>query len=516
MDKIVKLNSKQGSFDSLPNANSTKLFADFTVPGGAVYNMANSYINVNCRVSTTDTNTASNLPQNSGGNSIYQFDVGLTDDTLSVSDRVVPNVALVKNAFLKSQNLGKIDDIRRVDRLKTFLYSYEKDLNDQIDKSHYSMSGTREVPEVRNSPFVRLEREGTDNSVYEDHDIKIRMGEIFDICNEEQLDCNRLGDLEVHLELNLDKVVLNQSLGDADSCWAHTAPYPTGNTADNADFETHDYVAPSSGTTDSVTQLTTKRGYSIKDFKKQSPFHTGQKLAITGTAAGTAITNRERIITNIEYLKSGTNKGKLQLTFDAEIAGLSTPGSQLVITSAKGVDAAGATLSINSIELVLQEVANPQNVPSRYMYYAYDTEEDNHGNRQLVKKNYMINGDCANVYVTFGDGILPTLNTAVLSHYRISQDNVDLYDRNVEDEEPLHFDNVSRTYNNNGRELKSLQEQILDGDDDNSSNLNNVDGIMFPTLNKPDGSMSIIGLEIKTTNAGVNNLAIFQERRKEI
>jgi hypothetical protein len=121
MDKIVKLNSKQGSFDSLPNANSTKLFADFTVPGGAVYNMANSYINVNCRVSTTDTNTASNLPQNSGGNSIYQFDVGLTDDTLSVSDRVVPNVALVKNAFLKSQNLGKIDDIRRVDRLKTFL-----------------------------------------------------------------------------------------------------------------------------------------------------------------------------------------------------------------------------------------------------------------------------------------------------------------------------------------------------------------------------------------------------------
>ena len=60
MDKIIKLNSKQGQFEA--GANATKLLCDFTIPAGEVYNLKESYINVNLKVNSTDTNETQNLP----------------------------------------------------------------------------------------------------------------------------------------------------------------------------------------------------------------------------------------------------------------------------------------------------------------------------------------------------------------------------------------------------------------------------------------------------------------------
>ena len=117
MDRIQKLNSKQGSFDA--GASATKLFADFTIPSGSVYNMKDSYINVALAVNNIDSNVSPSMPTTSGGQGVHANELTIFDSNLQFG--LVPNVALVKNAFMSGAKVGKIDDVRRVDALKTSL-----------------------------------------------------------------------------------------------------------------------------------------------------------------------------------------------------------------------------------------------------------------------------------------------------------------------------------------------------------------------------------------------------------
>ena len=509
MNKIIKLNSKQGAFDT-----TSKKLCDFTIPRDEVYNMKNSFINVRLSVNTVDPQPGA-AADKSGGEGVYMFDLGLHDDTLNNSVNLVPNVALVKNCFLSSQTSGKIDDIRRVDCLKTIQYTYEKDLNEKLDESYYSLRGSEQFGEIRNSPFVRREKEGSDLSESVSHDVKIRLSELFDICNEEAVDCRRLGDLETHLEMRFDKLRPLQSLKSDDDAWDFEKEnQPGGATHKLKDMENHTYQTPAGGTgnPDEVQSLTTSLVYSVKNWKQESPFWVGQKVAINGRNNAAAFTEQQRIITQIDF---STTTGQITLTFDSKVQDLANT-EILDQISVVGVDAT-ASVSIETMELVLEVVSNPQNVPSSYVYYSYDTEEDNLNNSLSVKKNYMIDANCMNCYVGFGDGSISTLNTGSLIDYRITQNNEDLYDREVVFLSPLHYENISRTYMNNGRQLKCLLEQLYEADEPENVNLaTTTECIMFTTLERDDNLNSVLGLEINTKTAGVNQIRIFQEKKKQV
>ena len=515
MNKILKINSKQGSFDT-----SNKKFVDFTIPKDAVYNMKNSFIN--CVISLQTTDSQPNASGNkSGGEGVYNVGLGIQDDTLNSSEHIVPNVALVKNCFLNSQRVGKIDDIRRVDSLKTIQYVYEKDLNDKIDRSYYSLQGTKGRGEMAQSPFIRMEKEGSNNSKQEAHHLKIRMSELFDICNEELVDCNRLGDLEVHLEMKFDKLRARQELGSGDVAWSFVPSIPVGNTNKLSDVDNVSFITPPSGATDNINQLVASQVYSLKNFKEISPWYVGQKINIdfnhnvSASSTIVAKTDFERIITAIDFDNSS---GKATLTLDSNLIGILT-GDTLDTFSIVGVDVPSNNVNINieKMEMVLEEVVNPMNVPNQYVYYTYDTEEDNHGNRQSVKKNYMIDSNCMNCYVGFGAGAISTLNTGILVDYRIAQNNEDVYNREVVYQSPLHYENISRTYMNNGRDLKSLEEQLFDNTETNVGNLDsNCEIIMFPTMERNDDLMSVLSIEANTTTAGINQMRIFQEKKKVV
>ena len=509
MNKIIKLNSKQGAFDT-----GSKKLCDFTIPRDEVYNMKNSFINVRISVDTVDPQPSA-VTNKSGGEGVYMFDLGLHDDTLTNSVNVVPNVALVKNCFLSSQTSGKIDDIRRVDCLKTIQYTYEKDLNEKLDESYYSLRGSSQTGLIRNSPFVRREKEGSDLSESVSHDVKIRLSELFDICNEELVDCRRLGDLEAHLEMRFDKLRVLQSLKSDDEAWDFVKKnQPSASTHKLKDMNQHAYQTPAGGTgdPDQVITLKTAVHYSVKNWKQESPFWVGQKIAINGRNDGVAFVEQQRIITQIDF--SPTN-GKITLTLDSSFQDLDNTKvlDQLTVV---GVNAT-ATVSIETMELVLEVVTNPQNVPSNYVYYSYDTEEDNLNNSLSVNKNYMIDANCMNCYVGFGNGSISTLKTGTLSNYRITQNNEDLYDREVGFQSPLHYENISRVYMNNGRSLKCLEEKLFDGVKSPEENLDTkTECLMFTTLERDDNLNSVLGLEINTVTAGVNQIRIFQEKKKQV
>tara|TARA_R110002073_G_scaffold155312_2_gene310607 strand:+ start:8839 stop:10422 length:1584 start_codon:yes stop_codon:yes gene_type:complete len=527
MDKMIKINSKQGSFDA--GTGSNKKLCDFTLPRGNVYNLNDSYINVNLQIDSTDVNeTPDSSPpvEFSGGRGIQILDLSLYDNTLASSTTILPNVALVKNANMRSQKLGRIDDVRRCDHLKSMLYGYEKDTNDKIDASYYSLSGTKQGNNWRNSPFQRLEKEGSNNSLSVPHDVRIKLGEIFDICNEEQVDCNRLGDVDIHLELNLDKLRVNQQLGGTTATGARDAVW-----TETRDGQTHannqmDDSAVATGATD-LTFLITKATFRPDDFKTTSPFHLGQKLLITGEvgagatqAPWTPSPNRERTITQIDY---DNTTGKLKLTLDSSLISL-TNGQNASSLSVKGTNVASTSIVVNKIEMVVKVVMNPTNVPNQLTYYTYKTEEDNLNNRIVVNKNYSVQGDCENVYIGFGGDLVETTaiqgtaNSADISSYRFQLNNVDVVNRSIQPHLAIHNDLIRKTYLNNQRKLKAIGHTGMSLEKENGNNITLSSAIMTPLIERDDLEQSILGLELNcvTAGRGINDIKIFQEVIKTI
>ena len=514
MDRIIKLSSKQGSFNT-----TDKNLCDFTIPAGSVYNLKDSYINVNMTLKGVDTNTtasAGNIP-NSGGVSNYMVDLSLTDNDLGGAGGTdfynYPNACLVKNCFMSCSNKGKIDEVRRVDALKNILYMFEKDLNEEEDRSYYSLAGTLGVAEQRSSPFLDAVKEGSLKSSNKSHNVRIKLNELFDIANEEQYDAGLYGDTDIHLEMNFDKLKALQTLGASDGVWARS-PADQGAGEQQGDFEDVPYVAPAGGGVMAVNTLTTKCVYSTYDFKRRSPYFVNQKLSLN-TTNPVLPARRERVITSISHDET---TGKITITLDAELVGIGA-GSVQGIT-AIGVDIASSSLEINKMDLVLKVVVNPQNVPNQLNYYSYDLEEDNHNNRVSVRKNYLIDAGSNNIYVGFGTDIFSGINglNGALKSYRLTLNNENLSDRTITRSSPLNYDDISKTYLNNGRELKHLGQDIFDIDADNSANLQDQFCILAPVKENPNGNMNVLGLEMTTTGGGhgVNGIKIYTEKLKTI
>ena len=526
MDKVIKINSKQGSFDA--GVGTNKKLCDFTLARGSVYNLKDSYVNINLQFETTDTNETADSPvvAYGGGRGVQIVDLSLHDNTLNNKNVILPNVALVKNASMRSQKLGRIDDVRRCDHLKSMLYGFEKDTNDKTDASYYSLSGTKQGNNWRNSPFQILEKEGTNDSINTNHDVRIKLGEIFDICNEEQVDCNRLGDVDIHLELNLDKLRVNQQLGTniggggRDEVWGETR---AGQTDANNVF---DDSAVATGAEDLMFVIT-KATYRPDNFKTNSPFHVGQKLIVSGSKGTGGTQNpwnpspsRERIIKEIEY---DNTTGKLKITFDNYLISLTATQNATSLVC-RGTDIATSSIVVNKIEMVVKVVSNPTNVPNQLTYYTYKTEEDNLGNRQNVNKNYSVQGDCENVYIGYGGDIVNTTHVqgqahqSIINNYRLQLNNVDIVNRDIVPHLAIHHDLVRKTYLNNQRKLKGIGYTGMSLDKENDTNMMLTNVIMTPLLERDDLEQSILSVEMNTDTAGrgVNDIKIYQELIKTI
>ena len=523
MDKVIKINSKQGTFDA--GTGATKRLCDFHVSGGEVYNFKESYININLQVETTDTNENpdANPPvAHSGGRGVQLVDLGIQDNTIGNSNTLLPNVCLVKNMNLRSQNLGRLDDIRRLDHLNHIKYNYEKDTNDKIDASYYSLSGAKQDTQWRNSPFQRLEKDGSNVSVNKPHNVRIGLGEISDLFNEEMVDCNRLGSLDLHLELNLDKLRVHQQLGgsvqatpqpeDRDFVWFET---PEGYVGNNNVFS----PSPVSTVANTpVNSLITVNKFSPNDFKTRSPFWTGQKLTFSGFKGVSGATNvfpaTERIISSLNY---DNTTGFITLNLDAPLT-LLPVGELVEDIICVGTNFATSKIVVNKIEMVLKVVNNPVNVPTQLSYYTYKTEEDNLNNRVNVNKNYQVQGDAQNLYIGFGGDVVNTLGATSIENYRIQLNNDDLVNRDIDMNGSIHDDLVNKTYLNNQRVLKNLTHNMIDITKTNDENLTFSHSILTPLTQRTDLEQSILGLEFNTTGGGngINDIKIYQEVLKTI
>ena len=117
MDKIIKLTSRQGG-----PFNAQQNLCDFDIPADGTYDLSSSYINLEARITgTAGVSELDNLP------AADQRATALAKIAIEWQDAVnrsFYNIAIVKNCSLSTEQVGTLEDIRRVDILKQNLNEY--------------------------------------------------------------------------------------------------------------------------------------------------------------------------------------------------------------------------------------------------------------------------------------------------------------------------------------------------------------------------------------------------------
>lgn len=444
MNKIVKLNSLQsGAF------SSSKNLLDFDLPSGRQYDLKNAYVNLVASMEQTDVS-------GNTGSGVYNYDIKWSQGGVNHS-LPLPNVALVKNARMTSDKVPILEDIRRVDILRTQINQYADNLDDEAGIGYRKLYQNLPQGNIKVGAGLELQREGTIKSSVRDINIQIPLKDIFELGNTDTLPCDKLGACRIHLEMNFDKLAVQQLQG-------------AGSRTDNsgAEFGETYYTefensAVAGGDLGTSEPFKTKMSYA--DIKN-SPFYVGQKLSFSGTKQTAGVpsgaVNVETVITSITRVTTpGSEQGKLEIVVADRLTNNGATEDVSGITC-DGVDADSLTLTILEAELVVEEKGMMEKM-DELVYTTYTSEEDSASGNTSFNRQYTCEPECFNVMLCLpnkADIICGNDSGNRVENYRLQNDNVFLTDRAVEVSQPLYYDRTSMWFLNQGLPLRNLVDKF--------------------------------------------------------
>ena len=454
--KYIKIQSVQGG----PFTDSQNL-VDFRIPSSGVYDLADSYINLLCSVDVTEP-----AAQVAAGGGIYNFNGKwkVTTDT----DRIhFQNVALVRNANMNTSRQGRIENLRRVDILRDNLATYTKSQMEDLNESYLDVSNFESpVNSQAYGIFTQINKTGLVKSRYNRQTpISIKLSDIFEFCRVRAYDTDKTGDTHIHLELNRDRLQLQQ-IGLSEGAQGRVFPNEilgfcnsqAGSPVANSTL----IVCAAPANVGNVTDPT------VFTSLDQSPYYVGQCLKLTvGDASGIAAPAADTpvVISSIVWDKDGIDpyaaaqgapKGCLVIRFEQPFGTALTGAQQYGNITAKIAEPTTATLNLDAAELVLRHKANAQ-VPAQVQYNTYSTEETNGNSLVNFTNLYTVEPEATNVVIMFPDGEDNLVsNNNFIEKWRLRLNQEDLTDRSVERGSPLAFDRLAMTFNSMGTGLSNL------------------------------------------------------------
>ena len=484
LNQIVKIPAEQASFSLGGQDNNV----DFTLPGGSIYNLSESYVNINLRNEFDIQNGADR-------------DIKLARVTLDLSDLVdgtahstttndnsqyIPTMAsLVKNAYMSSQNGGKISDLRRCDKYN-FVKSYYKKSTEDNRNSLGKFSGLTFDDVVNTGSENEFNKIGNEVSRFQNHAVRIPLSDVIPYCRIKNHNGMKEGDTRIHLELNLDKLKASPSLFNQPGGNQNLiAPRCCGKVP--ADASSEGGLVPGSmnqmasiivDTTiaDQLTKLTTLNQYPNRN---SVPFFVGMTIRITadhdlsggGTNAiqGPAIDGSGGVVDFIRRTITAITKTAgsdvVTLTLDSAVTdsrggGLAF-GNNDTLNSILVIEEPTAYLqtTIVNIELVA-EVVNGESVPKGpVVYETILSVEDNYPVAPLLNRVYEIPPMCKGFYIMFFKGGGLVSDDANLQKYRITIDNIEQSTSSVVVGGGVYKNNIERVFMNNGEALQSIRER---------------------------------------------------------
>ena len=155
-------------------------------------------------------------------------------------------------------------------------------------------------------------------------------------------------------------------------------------------------------------------------------------------------TNAPVVISSIAWDRA---TGAYSLTFSTDWGVALGAGENYNTIRVTIADATSVTYRMNSAELVLRRVQNPQNVGT-INYNTYSTEQVNGNGRTNYTNLFTVEGEASNVILMFPDGNdgLISVNEDIAS-WRLRLNNNDLTDRDVDkDLSLIHISEPTRPY----------------------------------------------------------------------
>ena len=495
MNKIVKLNSLQsGSF------SSSKNLIDFDLPAGKQYDLKNGYVNLVGSMVQTDANPAT-------GEGVYNYEFVWTDPTGAINDIPLPNVAMVKNARMTSDKVPILEDIRRVDVLRTQLNQYGKNMDDNDGIGYRKLWQNLPDGNVKVGAGLELHRQGTLKSSVRDVNIQIPLKDIFELGNSDTLPCDKLGSTRVHLEMNVDRLGYRQLQGNATR---------TDEDFGNAYFTEFEDSAIAGGALGTTEAFITKNVFA--DIKG-SPFYVGQKLSFsgekeTGGVVGPVV-NVETIITSITHITTpGANQGKLSIltSTDLDVNGAT---ERVINIICDGVDVGSLDFTILQAELVVEEKGQMEKM-DELVYSTYTSEEDNGNGNTSFSRMYSLEPEAFNVMLCVpnkGDIICRNTGGNCVESYRLQNDNVFLTDRPVEYKQPLYYDRTSMWFLNQGLPLRNLEDAMIHTKNAYDDRLTAMEQVVFmgnPLPITPQRKQLQVSIDGDSASNGVEKLILYK------
>tara|TARA_R110002020_G_scaffold431901_1_gene641954 strand:- start:6401 stop:7870 length:1470 start_codon:yes stop_codon:yes gene_type:complete len=489
MDTIIKIPSVQNTF------SATKNLVDVDIPNNGVWDLTKSYLNFNMSIDTSQADATANT-------ATYNSSVNWNDaNGLNIS---YPNECLIKNAHMTSQTKGSVCDVRRLDTLKATLDAYTRSRNDRIDR--YSLNSLEEERQFALSPFRELSCLGdtTVTSRNLNRDIKVNLKDIFDICGGVPAwSGDVFGSTRLHFECNFDQLQAVNTMGQADAMWA----------VDNGDAQGSSFGAMDDGlaaTTGDVTTITTTKTY--KNVEHECPFWINQALRISYSIDAGVQAPVIRRITQIARAVDGAGAltGKLLITLSSSVVTLAN--DQIDSISVTGLDPV-MSLNFNSVELVLQ-TSDDQSPPSSIKYTCYTTEIDNANGLANHSKNYMVEPNAVNLLIAYPNSIIS--RKPDLQNYRFTINNEQQTNRVIPDKSQLHYDNLTRTFQNMELPLSSLKETVGQFNIQDTANYGTNSAVNLTPIPLPlTENMKIVGVELNA-GTGINALHLYKQVQRSI
>ena len=416
-ENIVRIQANQvGPFTTTNN------IADINISGGQVIDMTRSYVEVELR----------SVYNNTGAGASGTFNPVVT--TAASGSGICYDVQMIRNCRLHSQNQGHLEEINRVDVLRTGLNNLTLSRDEQNSLNHLGVAQVRNNGDQRYGPFIDAVSSGNIKSIQKVPRVKIPMKQLFGLGEVSQLDLNRTGDLSIRLELEIPTVTLE-----------------TDNFNGLVNVGT---PASSTGqiTAETITATSSNRNVVLSNKYENLhnlPFWVNQFVKLTGT--GTFATGgQSQLIQSI----SRANDGTVTITLPNDILTSATLTETNIIPDFTGINVSLAVENVSVVYTALQGVQpSGQNA-----YMTFDTEQlsNNTTNQTNYSQIFTLPPNCINYITMFpNENLISNLGTEGFSYRNRLDDRNETF-RAVDIDSSFYFEQLRRTLINGGMRLRVL------------------------------------------------------------
>jgi len=487
------------------NLTSQNNLLDIHIPAGLMIDGPKSYISLIGKIATTTTG---------GVEGTHNLDVcinnGLADtagdlDGGAGTSRVLPSVALVKNAQLISHNKGNLESLRDVNKLRVSQASINSSHNQKIQHAHTQVGGFSDRPWGYISGFINSGSASYGEfSDYVEKEIRIPLSSIYEVFKANNVDTNYLGGLHIHLEMDMDRLRLHTAYKNETGANGNRA-FTEGNANDKQGFG----VLVNDNTQGVITSVTLARDY-VHNKLQDCPFYLGQMVELKdgkGTVAGGAVgagDGRSKITV------MGLGGNTVEMTLDPGIDASGAPGG-IVDVALIPTPPTAKSFTVTKVECVLQENDGAPAM-NGLEYTTYTTEKDNGNGVNNLNRQYETEPEAVSLLVHMSAEANGLLSTRRPNRVRVNINNENTTNRDITRHTPIYNDRLGRYVMNQGGKVKSLSQgqRIRTGDDDlNNSQDLNIESWIYEPL-PSTGKMNLVELDVDAGNP-INDIVLFKE-----